>query len=236
MSQDAAVRARWRDALVLLVLAGVLVAGLVHYGRGFSDDGAATTSATPGDTPAATPSAEETAQLESAPPTDPATPAQPHGGTCWDGRATTSLRLCGLPEGARGLAWVFPSFARDRDACHRIEPRSDSYPTVASYECFQRALGQSLAIVYEQIDDPAAVHQWLVRWLGADRVRAVAGPNGGRWIAKDGRTQPTRIAGLYQRFPYVVSVFADSRLAAARAWKVLVEMRPEDQIRGIRRG
>jgi hypothetical protein len=43
-----------------------------------------------------------------------------------------------------------------------------------------------------------------------------------------------RIAGMYLRFPYVVSVYAATPQAASRAWKVLVDQRPEQEIRGIR--
>ena len=244
MAQEGGVgaRPRWRDALVVLVLAGVIVTGLVHYGRGLEADGSdgagdrSRTSAVRDGAPEPSPTADETATLGSAPTADPTAPAERSGGTCWDGRATTSLRLCGLPDGPNGLAWVFPSFARDREACHRIEPHPDSWPAVASYECFLSALDQPVAVVYDQIEEPASVHRWLVRWLGSERVRELPGPNGGRWIAKDGRTRPVRITGLYQRFPYVVSVYADNPRAAARAWRVLVQMRAEDKIRGVAHG
>ena len=224
--------ARVRDALLVLAVAAVIVAGLVHYGRGLGDDDASVAGSSE-----RSPSAEATAELEGAPTTDPAapaTPATPRGGTCWDGRATTSLKHCGLPDGARGLAWVFPSFAEHRAECHRARPNDDSYPVVESYECFQTALGKPVTVTYDLVEDPARVERWLLARIGADRMREIPGPNGGRCIFKDGRTSPARITSMYERFPYVVSVYAESPQAASRAWRRLVEQRAEDQIRGIK--
>src|SRR4051812_22173580 len=203
------VRPRWRDALALVVLAAVIVGGLIHYGRGLSSDeraGDATGSPTSGTS--ASPSDEATAELDGAPPADPNSPATPTGGTCWDGRETTALRLCGLPDGARGLEWVFPSFARDRALCHRADPNSDSYPVVNSYECFQHSLGQAVTITYDQVKDPAQVERWLEARIGRAHRTNIPGAHGGRAVFKDGVSRPARITGLYARFPYVVSVYA----------------------------
>jgi hypothetical protein len=236
MSEEAA-RLRWRDALVLAVLASVIVGGLVHYGRGLDGGDERTAGGAP-DTPAATgsPSGRATAQLEGAPPTDPGTPASPTGGTCWDGRETASLRLCGLPEGARGLAWVFPSFETHRARCHRARPNDDSYPVVVSYACFQEALGRPVTVTYDQVEDPAQVEQWLLARLGRKHRIEIPGPHGGRFVFRDGISRPVRITGTYRGFPYVVSVYADSRLAAVRAWQKIVRQRGPEQIRGIRNG
>ena len=236
MSQGGA-RARWRDSLVLLVLGGVIVAGLIHYGRGMTEPESRTDEAStgaPGASPS--PSADATAELDSAPPSDPVAPPTAPDKTCWDGRATTSLRLCGLPEGARGLEWVFPSFARDRSQCHRARPNSDSYPVLESYECFQQALGRPVTVTYDQVQDPEQVEQWLLARVGPAHRRVIEGPNGGRRIFKDGANRPARVTGTYGRFPYVVSVYADSPQAAGRAWRALVQLRSETQIRGIKAG
>jgi hypothetical protein len=233
---EPAARPRWRDALVLTVLAVVIVGGLVHYGRGLTDDDSPTSGAVREPADRSSPSAEATAELESGPPSDPESPPPPSGGTCWDGRETTSLKLCGLPEGPRGLAWVFPSYAEERVLCHKARPNSDSYPVLESYVCFQRALGQPVTVTYDRVEDPARVQRWLLLRVGPDHMRTVPGPNGGRCIFKDGRSEPARITGMYQRFPYVVSVYADTPQAASRAWRVLVEQRPEQEIRGIRAG
>jgi hypothetical protein len=236
MSEGAA-RARWRDALVLTVLAVVILGGVIHYGRGLAEDdapaGAPSAGPTRSTAPAPSPSAQETAQLESGPPTDAASPPAAAEATCWDGRATTSLRLCGLPEGARGLAWVFPSFERDRPFCHQAPRNADSYPVVESYECFQRAAGRPVTVVYDQVQDPERVEDWLLARLGRQRMHRVPGPNGGRCIFTDGRSRPARITGMYDRFPYVVSVYSESPQAAKAAWKRLA-FRDEAQIRGTR--
>jgi hypothetical protein len=224
-------RARRRDALAVAVLAAVIIGGLVHYGRGLGDhdEPVAGHHARAGGSPS--PGADATAELDSAPSADPGTrPAATS--TCWDGRETSSLRLCGLPEGARGLEWVFPSFARDRLQCHKARPNSDSYPVVESYACFQRALGQPVTITYDQVQDPAQVQRWLLVRLGAQHRKQLPGLHGGRCVFKDGATHPARITGMYERFPYVVSVYADTPQAANRAWQLIVQMRSTDRIRG----
>ena len=223
-------RPHWRDALVLTVLAVLLVGGLVHYGRDMSDEPATTTD----DKPSASPARRAQAQLESAPPTDPATPAPPSGGTCWDGRPTTELSLCGLPDGVRGLSWVFPSFADDRALCHKARPNSDSYPVVESFECFQRALGQPVTITYDRVEDVDRVEKWLLTRIGAENRRMVPGPHGGRCIFRDGENRPVRITGMYGKFPYVVSVYAVSPQAAVQAWRKIVRQRPPQAVRGVR--
>jgi hypothetical protein len=227
-------RVHWRDTLAVAALAVVLVGGLVHFAQGMGDDRRPAARDSHGGSTQAGPSGEATAQLEGAPASDPTSPAAPTGRTCWDGRETTGLRLCGLPEGARGLSWVFPSFGRDRDQCHRAQPRADSYPVVESYECFQRARGQAVTVTYDRVGDPARVEQWLEAHVGAAHRLEIPGPQGGRSIFKDSAARPVRITGTYERFPYVVSVYADSPRTATLAWTQLVLQRPEEQIRGVR--
>ena len=242
MTEAGVVRPRWRDALVLAVLATVILGGLVHYSRDVADDEPPTARGTPSSSATTTPSATEsptgptsdpTAQLEGAPPTDPAAPPPPGGGTCWDGRETAALTLCGLPTGSRGLAWVFPSFAADRAYCHPAEPNADSYPVVSSFECFQRVQGQPITVTYDEVKDPQQVEDWLLARVGPEHRHALPGAHGGRSIFKDGSTRPARVTGLYERFPYVVSVYAASPQVANRAWKMIVRERPTAKIRGL---
>ena len=229
-------RPRWRDVLVVFALGVVIVGGVVHYGRGLAgEDDPAAHNAVQGRAASRSPTAQETAELDGAPPAEPVDPAAPTR-TCWDGRETTSLRLCGLPEGARGLAWVFPSFARDRAQCHKASPNSDSYPVVDSYECFQTALGQPVTITYDQVEDPVQVQRWLLARLGPARMHEIPSAQGSRYIFSDGVSRPARITGMYERFPYAVSVYADSPEAAVRAWRLLVEQRAPGKIRGVRTG
>jgi hypothetical protein len=234
MAEVVGTRLRWRDALALAVLAAVIIGGLVHYGRGLGGDD--TPSARGPQSPSAShsPSDEATAQLEGAPQTDPAAPAAARGGTCWDGREIAALKLCGLPDGARGLEWVFPSFARDRDLCHKARPNDDSYPVVESYECFQQALGQPVTVTYDQVQDPQQVEHWLVARLGTKHRRDIPGAHGGRCIFSDRTNRPARITGMYEQFPYVVSVYAASPQAAVKAWRNIVRQVPPEMVRGIR--
>jgi hypothetical protein len=238
---EVGVRPRWRDALVLAVLATVIIGGLVHYssgldsGAGPTAGGSPTRSASPSASSEPTnPTGEPTAQLEGAPPTDPAAPPPPGGGTCWDGRETSALKLCGLPAGARGLAWVFPSFAADRDRCHPAAPNADSYPVVNSFECFQHALGEAVTVTYDEVKDPQQVEDWLLARVGPQHRHELPGAHGGRCVFTDGQSHPARITGMYERFPYVVSVYASSPQAAKRAWQKLVRQRPTQKIRGVR--
>lgn len=247
MSDGDVARPRWRDALVLTLLAVVITGGLVHYGRDVLADREADTAqptsavrspAPSASAPAPSPSAEETAELESAPPTDPASPppAPARGGTCWDGRAAAALKVCGLPDGARGLEWVFPTFAEQRYDCRRAARNPDSYPVRLSYECFLRIGRQPVTVVYDQVDDPAATERWLLSRLGRDAMRELpgAGEHGGRCLFTDARNSPARVTAAYEHFPYVVSVYADSMPVARAAWGDLVRMRAEDRIRGLR--
>jgi len=229
MAAEAGTRSRWRDTVLLGALALLLVSGLVYYGHAMTTDDEPSASR---DSPSSTPAPHAQAQLDSAPPTDPAAPAA-ETGTCWDGRPTTALSLCGLPDGARGLAWVFPSFERDRPFCHRAEPKADSYPVVESFECFQRSLGKPVTITYDQIEDVDRVEAWLLSRLGKQSMREVPGAHGGRCIFRDGRSRPARITAMYEKFPYVVSVYAVSPQAAAHAWRQIIRQRPPQFVRGV---
>ena len=230
---EVAARPRWRDALVLAVLAAVIIGGLVHYGRGLGSDTTPAAGGPESPSSSTSPSAQATARLEGAPPTDPAAAPSATGGTCWDGRETSSLRLCGLPDGARGLAWVFPSFSDDRPLCHPARPNDDSYPVVQSFECFQQVRGQPVTVTYDQVKDPVLVERWLLARIGK-KHRRIPGAHGGRSIFKDAVNRPARVTGMYAQFPYVVSVYAATPQAANRAWQLLVRQRPPEEIRGVR--
>ncbi len=237
MSEVVGARPRWRDALVLAVLAAVILGGLVHYGRGLGDDDKPTAGGPESPSASNSPTSEATAQLEGASQTDPAAPAAPAaplGGTCWDGREIAALKLCGLPAGARGLEWVFPSFARDRDLCHKARPNDDSYPVVESYACFQQAMGQPVTVTYDQVQDPRHVERWLVARLGTKHRRDIPGAHGGQSLFSDRANRPARITGMYEQFPYVVSVYAASPQAARRAWRKIVRQVPPEMVRGVR--
>ena len=167
------------------------------------------------------------------PPVTPAPPPAPDV-TCWDGTRTTARSACGLPEGARGLAWVFPSFAEDRALCHKARPNPKSYPVTHSFVCFERALGKPVTITYDQIADVDRVERWLLKRVGKDNRRIITGPDGGRIIFSDGRVRPARITGMYGDFPYVVSVYAESPPAAVEAWRSIVKQRPPQHVRGVK--
>jgi len=228
-------RPRWVDTLLLVVLAVLLVVGLVYYGRDMMDE-PSTAPDVSSSTSTASPSPSATSESPSpteATPTSTATPTPTVAATCWDGRPAASLSECGLPEGRRGLAWVFPSFVRDRPFCHPAEPKPDSYPVVVSFECFQQALGQPVTINYDQAQDVDRVRAWLLQRLGQQSMHKLPGAHGGRLIFKDGQRSPARITGMYAKFPFVVSVYAVSRPAAVRAWRSIIRQRPPQFVRGM---
>jgi hypothetical protein len=225
---DQGTRPRWRDALFVTAIAIVLVAGLIHYGTQMSDEPVAN----PDDETSQAPRAQATAELGSAPTADPTT--QPvEKSTCWDGRPTASLMLCGLPDGARGLTWVFPSFSLDNLSCHKAR-RAPAYAVVASFECFERVMGRPVTITYDQVADVRQVESWFERSFGLGHRIEMPGAHGGRCVFKDGAGRPARISGMYERFPYVVSVFAPDRKVAERAWQTLVRQRSPQSLRGVR--
>jgi hypothetical protein len=252
MAEDEA-RPRRRDAAYVAALALVIVSGLVYFGRGLEaspsagdEPGAEATArlqssatsqtAAPSETPA-TPA--PTPSATSVPPTPEATPSAPvppagNPGSCWDGTAVASLSECGLPRGAAGLEWVFPSFDRGREGCAPAEDDQDDYAVRLSYVCFDRAGGVPVTITYDVVEDPAEVQAWMERRVGAAGVIDIDGPHGGRCMMRDVDQEPARITAMYERFPYVVSVFAPTKESAVRAWQTLVEQRPPGAVRGVR--
>jgi hypothetical protein len=242
MADDAVVRARARDWLAVGAIALVLLVGLVHFGRDLSapapapSAGGAAVSASAEPTPTtSTPTPQ--ARLDNSPTSAPAEPTPgPNPGTCWDGRATSSLSLCGLPHGTRGLAWVFPSLDPDRSSCRpaRASDGRPAYAVVTSYICFERALGQPVTVTYDEVADVHEVEAWMDDQVGAANVVDLPGAHGGRCLMVDTDQRPARISGMYERYPYVVSVFAPTKNAALRAWKQMVEQRPSGAVLGTR--
>ena len=222
---------RWRDALLLTAVAIVLVAGLIHYGMELSQERADSRA----QETSRTPTARATAELENAPATSAARPAQTAQSlsTCWDGRQTKSLALCGLPDGARGLSWVFPSLALDQERCHPAQ-QEPAYAVVVSIECFEQVMGSPVTVTYDQVTDVGQVEEWFEDSFGIGHRIEMPGALGGRCVFKDGVGTPARISGMYERFPYVVSVFAPSRVVAERAWQRLVDTRSARLLRGVR--
>jgi hypothetical protein len=149
------------------------------------------------------------------------------------GRAPRSA-CAACPTALAGWSGCSRRFARDRLQCHKARPNVESYPVAESYACFQRVLGQPVTVTYDQVKDPREVEHWLLVRLGAAHREELPGAHGGRCLFKDGVSRPARITGIYERFPYVVSVYADSPQAANRAWTVIVQMRSTERIRGLR--
>ena len=233
-------RPAWRDAALVALLALVIVAGLVYYGVRLSQDAGSEAAAvgTPSAAPTATSAPSATESVEPTPepsPTDPPTEARPlNPGTCWDGTPTPDLRGCGLPTGVAGLAWVFPSFDPDRSQC-RENPNSDrSFGVEVSWVCTERALGREVLVSYDHVTDIGEVDAFMHASVPAGQVVEIPGANGGRCVASDTAKRPARITGWYERFPYVVSVFAPTRASAERAWKAIVQQRPAQAVRGRR--
>lgn len=230
-------RPRWRDALMLTVVAVAMVVGLVHYGTGLSDDPSANPSApvgsttSVGGTPTGSPEPSAPATTsQDAEPTVPAEPTEPGRATCWDGTRTDQLEQCTLPRGARGLSWVFPSFSPY--GCHRTSDTTE-YAVVLSYECFNTVRGNAVTITYDHVSDLPAVEEWFEGSYGVGHRIELPGADGGRYVFKDAAGNPARISGLYGSYPYVVSVFAPDKQTMQLAWDKLVLQRPAKHVRGL---
>ena len=197
-------RPRWRDALVLAVLAAVIIGGVVHYGRGLGHDepGDRPSHWSPTSAPARHRAAEATAELDSAPPTDPGAPPA-HDRRHLLGRPCDLLApaLRTARRGARAGVGLPVVRRATGGSATRPGPNADSYPVVESYECFQRALGQPVTVTYDQVKDPAQVERWLLARLGQDHRTEIPGAHGGRCIFTDGVTRPARITGDVRAVP-----------------------------------
>jgi hypothetical protein len=242
----------WRDAVLLVAVTVVIIAGLVHYGSRLGNDDhhvatpAATLGSTSGSTPgstlgpslgttsAPTPTAamsSDAAQLDSGPSGGPA--AQKPAATCWDGRKARRLSLCGLPQGVAGLRYVFPSLAVEGDGrCHRSAQPSIGYDTVLSWTCFDHADGQPVTITYDQVSNLRQAKHWFETAYVNGSRHNLPGPHGGRVVWFDGDSQPAKATGMYNQFPYAVSVWAPTRQAAKAAWAHIVQLRPSRTIKG----
>ena len=109
-----------------------------------------------------------------------------------------------------------------------------SSPTRPTGRLRREALGEPVTVTYDQVQDPQQVEHWLVARLGTQHRRTIPGAHGGRCIFSDGANRPARITGMYEQFPYVVSVYAASPQAAIRAWRKIVRQRPPEMVRGVR--
>lgn len=224
-------RPRWRDVALVTLVAAVLVTGLVYFGQQMQSSDA------PGDTDVATtPSASVTPTPPPSPdvsvePSGPGGLAAPATVLCWDGRTSSTVGRCGLPQGPEGLAWVFPSFSATQDRC-RPASRAPEYAVIASYECFETIGDTPVTITYDQVTDLDATMRWFNTDLDAERT-PLPGADGGRLRYTDVTALPVRISGTYLSYPYVVSVFAPTRHLALRAWRSLVQHRPPQSVRGV---
>ena len=213
----------------------VIVGGLVHYGRGLGDDDAGRPAAPGAPRPAPHRAAEATAQLEGAPPTDPAAPPAPRPVAPAGTAARPPRSGCAdCPTGRaawRGCSRRSPATAPCATRPARTTTATpSSSPTSAS----SSALGQPVTVTYDQVKDPEQVERWL---LAAARPGPPHGDPGRprRPLHLQGRREP---AGADHRrctsgSPTSSRSTPRARRPLAEPGRSIVRQRPPQTIRGV---
>jgi hypothetical protein len=172
-------------------LLGGAVAITVFAGGGFwllsspGDEGPPAV-ATPG-TPA-TPAATSTGEAPA-----PVAQSSEAAARCWDGSAAAAVDDCSLPDGAAGLAWLFPQLPGQ--SCHA--PRPGGHGVVVRLLCAARLSdGTTVRVGYYQWDSVAAADAYY----GGQPLRRVDSEGFHGWRATIGLR--IKKAVLYADAPY----------------------------------
>lgn len=147
--------------------------------------------------------------------------------SCWDGSAADQVAQCSRPEGAAGLAWVFP----------RLADQKCGAPT-------QAGPGVALRILcVDRLADGTRVQVGYYQWQS---VRAGIGFYDGqglsrsdegevhRWTGRSGDT--VKSALLYAHAPFSLTVTLPAAAQDAPDAPALIAVRPPEQLRGVPAG
>ncbi|MCW2797578.1 hypothetical protein [Nocardioides sp.] len=186
-----------------------------------------------------TPSASSSQSPPSAPPTStqPSVP-DPTGADpaaqfrCWTGARVASLDGCAEPNGAAGLAWVFPSL--DPAACTNQLAAAPVPQLRQLYECRARAAGQDVNITYVEWRSVADA----LNYFDAKSPRRVTirGPRGRplrfSWVYV---TPPGDYTGAlsYTDAPFSVVVRAPDAASRSAAEHDLIRLRRTAELTGV---
>ena len=141
---------------------------------------------------------------------------------CWDGSAAEQLAECSRPEGAAGLAWVFPNLAAQKCGA----PTQTGQGVVLRILCVDRLTdGTRVQVGYYQW---RSVRAGTAFYDGQGLTRA---DEGGflRWTGGSGGTAKSAV--LYDSAPFSITATFPAGLDAAVDAEILV-LGPPDQLRG----
>jgi hypothetical protein len=157
-------------------------------------------------------------------PTTTAPPAPaPAGATCWDGSAAESVSQCSKPEGAAGLAWVFPNLSQQKCG----EPTETGPGVVLRILCVDRLTdGSRVQVGYYQWESVrAGITFYDDQGLTRADDRGVL-----RWTGGSGGT--AKSAALYGNAPFSLTVTVRASAQPGPDDDRIFTLRPPDQLRG----
>jgi hypothetical protein len=199
---------------VAAVVVGLVVAfGLLRMVDALTGDGADEAGSRSGD-PAA--SATEPSGAPSAPAS--AAPVR-----CWDGSGADAVEACSVPDGATGLAWVFPQL--DQQRCGR--PTHSGPGVVLRVLCTARLSdGSRIQLGYYQWTSVAAGQQFY------DDQQLTRSDSDGfhGWTRTAGHTLKSAL--LYVDAPFSETVTLPRTARATEQDLQLLKPRPPEQLRG----
>jgi hypothetical protein len=168
----------------------------------------------------------------SRPTEKPTQEAQPPAYRCWDGSPARKLDSCGRPEGARGVAWVFPKF--DETNCLAGLVPADS-PRLRIWQCRYELSDGALVKVnftewkrydrgFADYDNEAEVSRNDVPVLGSREVVRH------HWLRFTGTRY--KVARMYKGEPWSATLYALTPEQRAAGVREVLQMRPWGQLRG----
>jgi hypothetical protein len=196
----------------VVVLALAVVVGATLLGGARTDDRSVSDVPPPTPTPA---------------PSDVATsPVASNDGApirCWDGSGEEALDDCSLPDGAQGLAWVFPHLSEQR--CGR--PGRSGPGVVLRILCTTRfSDGSRILIGYYQWESVEAGSDFY----GEQDLQSAAAGGFLSWTGQDGESLKSAL--LYADAPFSQTITLPEDVQATGADLAILQPRPPEQLRG----
>jgi hypothetical protein len=201
----------WLVGLLAAVAVGALV-GAVFLVRSFGDDDPGSQGAHQPTGSSATPTQEPTA-------TAPPAPAV----RCWDGSAADQVAQCSRPDGAAGLAWVFPNLASQKCGA----PTRTGPGVVLRILCVDRlADGTRVQVGYYQWQ---SVRDGIAFYEGQGLTRS-DDDSYHRWTG--GSAGTAKSAVMYLQAPFSLTVTLPATAQLGQEPDPIFALRAPDQLRG----
>lgn len=148
--------------------------------------------------------------------------------TCWDG-SRTAAGACPLPTGADGLAWVYPSFDPDDEACTNVLVAHPEYRRPTMWTCETDIHDRPLRITYSELTGVASGLAYHEKLFADGKKSAFPGPRGTVDTYVWRQPEPVdgwyRMASMYVDYPYAVLIEATTLRDRDRAYRDLVRQR-----------